>query len=573
MSNLLSIRFRSLKSESRRVSSIIGTALFFSLLATLIPTGMYKNLGYVDPNMYVGYGVNSSWLVNYVGYEYHATRLPLIFLISLLLQFPPVLFGFLFKFTCLSMISLTWFCTCQNFNIRKSNSYLGAFVLLLSPLAISSSSWTFPNSFAMLLGIAVIPVITKAEYRRKDFYFLGFVLTNVAIMNVLFAALIAVFIAPIFYRQKVAFSTMSIFRLLFGSLMTWMAFELIWKLVLDFPGSIYRPQFDATFGINTWSDEYWKPVSYIIANKPLAINLISFLSIAVIVNTSIYTLISKEKRPTNLTVLHLSNILFVFTIIFLYFFKAYIGFSELWYFYIVFFSYFVSLIMIFLSSNKLINDVLPKTLAISTCLIYLKFQLEFNPNSKSTIILVTFLLAFFIMQQVIDSTTKFRNGLISFKLVLIFVGTVLSWTILFFNPMLKNAYSSSDINANTKYLKNQIWLLENVASLGATAKSVALYTGPDASGILGGLESTLSFHMIRLDGRKGGSPEINLDNWVSSRGEKPESIIVLLDRNIQSSSTNKGYLDLEIPGYCSVSDRWLPEFDKKITVLAKRENC
>jgi hypothetical protein len=172
-----------------------------------------------------------------------------------------------------------------------------------------------------------------------------------------------------------------------------------------------------------------------------------------------------------------------------------------------------------------------------------------------------------------DSIKKYPVGKVLIRLALLFVATVVSWNMLFFNPTLQNSYSWSENQANTRYLKNQIWLVNNLGSLGLTAKKVALYAGPDPSGVLGGLESTLSFHLVRLDGRKGVSPAINLDNWVQSRGEKPDSIIVLLDRNIQSNSANDGFLSVKVPGYCSTSDRLLPEFNKKFTVLKKEGNC
>jgi len=552
---------------------LLKRSLTFSLFISLIPTGTYKNLGYVDPNMYIGYGINLEWLVNYVGYEYHATRIPLIAFIGVLIKLPTFLFGFLFKFICLSIFSISWFFTCRNFKIHNTKVHLGAFILLMSPLSISSSSWTFPNSFAVILAVTILPIVTKPIYNRKDPYLLGLMLANVGIMNVLFAVLSAVFLIPLFLGKSFSGKILTLIRIIIGGSFTWVGFEIIWKFFLKLPGSISKPQFDATFSVKGWSDEYWKPINYIFSNKPLAANFLSFLFVAIVLSSVLHFRNPSMMRFSNINSLYYSNTIFGLVIFILYFGKAYIGFSELWYFYIVIFSYFAFLIQILVSSDKFINSIVPQFLAGITIASYLKIQFHIFPNSGPIITVITTIVFFFLLQHILNFIELQKIGIPTIKQATLVIAILVSWSLLFLNPTLSYSYSGAGNSNNSKYLEDQISLIDYLESLSLEPGKVALYAGPDPSGIIGGLESTLTFHLIRLDGRNATSPQINLSKWENEHRTRLENIVILLDSKVQGARNAASVVNLEINGFCELGKHTLPNFDKQVVVLFRSAAC
>lgn len=552
--------------EPKAKLTYLQTSIGVAFLVSLIPTGTYRNLGYVDPNMYVGYGNNLSWLVENVGFEYHATRLPLIFLIKFLLLFPAEMFGFLFKFVCLFIVSISWFFLCRNLRISFDKSLLGSFLILMSPLSISASSWTFPNTFSAITCCLILPLITKKELKRKDLFSVGLLVANVAVLNILFAFLICVIITVFLFEKSLIVCREVIFWTFLGVIMMWIVFESIWSLILGFPRSIWLAQYKGVTSIDRWGNEYWQPISFLLNDRNMMLNFLSFILVGIVVSSFLIfgareSILEPKYRRTPISVLVLSV-----TVLILYFAKSFIGFSELWYYYVAFLIHFLVLASFLTSRLKTLNTFIPVLMFFSTVVFYLKWQVDFNPTFAA-ISLVLASILIFIGCHLFVKYIKIKSNRPSSSILALSAIYFIGSSLLFLNPSFGNAYLPNDNGRNAKFIRAQTEVMEYVGDLNSSKESIALWTGPDTSNILGGLESTLGYHLIRLDGVAPRSSSISVTNWERIHGEKPERILVLLRSGDfeRENQTVEGILD--VAGYCIAETKDLPSANAIILLL------
>lgn len=542
----------------------------FAFLVAAIPTGTYKNMGYVDPNMYVGYGINLEWFIENISYEYHATRLPLILVLKVLLFFSSGLFGFLFKFLCFSVVSVSWYYLCKNFKLSLGKTFLGALILLMSPLVVSASSWTFANSFAIIISCLLLPIATKQNLRVFGLLGLGVVLTNIAILNVLFSILCLIFISPFLLCKGFWRLTSKLLWIVAGSLGMWVIFEFIWKYVMGFPGSIWKEQSAAIFsGTDRWAQEYWKPLTYVLGNNSSAINFVSFLVIGFLLNTLLFLFHSKFGGEMLSSVLYRPAPLLTVTVLVLYTFKIYIGFTEVWYFYIFLLCQIVFLLNLLLSSNRIISSVVPEFILFLTIIFYLKIQVNYSTRVNSEALFLLAIVLFVAAHRVVKSL-KLNTGSFSSKyLFAIPFLSIFGWALLFSNPTWSASYISDDNQRNSEFLREQLSVMSYVTKISDSDKGIALWTGNDPTGVLGGLESTLSFHKIRLDLLGPARNEINVNDWSKNRGYPPNKIIVLVDIDVYEKEKISGVDHLKVSNYCISDVRLLQSGKRKVFLLAR----
>jgi len=537
-------------------STYLRTSILVAILVSLIPTGTYKNLGYVDPNMYLGYGANLTWLVSNVGFEYHATRLPLIFLIKVLLLFPPELFGYLFKLTCLSIVSISWFLLCRNLRITFNKSLLGSLLILMSPLCISASSWTFPNSFSAIICCLILPVVTKERMNHKDLFLIGLLITNIAILNVLFAFLMCIVITVFLFENSVSASGKTVFGISIGIFVMWVVYESIWSLILGFPQSIWFEQYKAVASIDRWKNEYWQPISAFLNDKNSLLNFLSFIALGIVASSFLLfgargRIVKDHYLRAPITVLILSA-----TILVLYFAKSFIGFTEFFYYYVVFLIHILVLTSFLSSHIRTLNTLLPALMLFCTFLFYLRLQVDYNPTYAS-FSLVSASILIFIGSHLAIKYLKVKSNRSLFNSSALIAIYVFGSSLLFLNPSFVSAYLSNDNSRNTNFLKAQIEVMGYVEKFNFRNEGAALWTGTDTTNILGGLESTLGYHLIRLDGLAPSSDRIDVTNWEKSRGRKPESVLVLLRTDDFERVSQSEESILDVVGYCIAEEKSL----------------
>jgi hypothetical protein len=564
------IRFEDTKPKAKL--TYLRTSMLVAILVSLIPTGQYRNLGYVDPNMYLGYGANLTWLASNVGFEYHATRLPLIFLIKMLLLFPPELFGYLFKLICLFIVSISWFFLCKNLRITFNKSLLGSLVILMSPLCISASSWTFANSFSAIICCLILPLVTKEKLNHKDLFGIGILITNIAVLNVFFAFLMCIVVAVFLFEKSVSASGKAVFWISIGIFIMWLVYESIWSLLLGLPRSIWFEQYKALTSINRWENEYWQPISVLLNDKNYLLNFLSFIVLGIVTSSLLIFgargRFIKERCPrAPIAVLILSV-----TLLMLYFAKSFIGFTEFFYYYVVLMIHILVLTSLLSSRIRTLNALLPAFMLFFTFVFYLKWQIDYNPNYAALSLVLASILIFIGSHLLVKyiKVKSHRSPLSSFGLMAIYV---FGSSLLFLNPSFGNAYLSNDNSRNTNFLKAQIEFIGYAENLNFSNQGTALWTGADTTMILGGLESTLGYHLIRLDGLAPSSYRIDVTNWEKSRGRKPESILILLrSDDFEKVSQSKESI-LDVVGYCIEEEKSLPSANAIVLFLkSSQEN-
>jgi hypothetical protein len=566
MSLLLATFKKKEKTENRIYEFLLPIS--FAFVVAVIPTGTYKNLGYVDPNMYVGYGKNLEWFIENVTYEYHATRLPLILVLKVLLSFSSGLFGFLFKFLCFSVVSVSWYYLCKNFKLSLGKTFLGALILLMSPLVVSASSWTFTNSFAIIISCLLLPIATKGNLRVFGLLGLGVVLTNVAILNVLFSILCFIFIIPLLLCKGFWRFTSKLLWIGAGSLSMWVIFELLWKYVLGYPGAIWKEQLNAiSSGTGRWAQDYWKPLKSVLGDYSSGINLVTFLVFGFLLNTLLFLFHRKHEREMNSSALYGPTALLTITVLVLYAFKIYIGFTEIWYFYIFLLCQIVFLLNLLLSSNIIISRVVPEFILFVTIIYYLEIQVSHSARLNSEALFLLVIALFVAAHRVVEGLKQPAGSFSSRYLLAIPFLSIFGWALLFSNPTWSSSYISDDNQRNSEFLREQLSVMNYVARISDSDKGIALWTGNDPTGVLGGLESTLSFHKIRLDLLGPARNEININDWSEDRGFPPNKIIVLVDADVYEKEKISGVDHLKVPDYCVTDVKFLQSGKRKVFLL------
>lgn len=530
---------------------------------------MIKNLGYVDPNMYVGYGLNLNWLVTNVGYEYHATRLPLIFLIHILGEMPSWIFGYLFKFVSILLVTFSWVPTAKNLNLSTKQTNIGLAVLLSSPLVVSAGAWTFANSFAMLISLTLFPLITKKETRFKDLFLIGIILTNVLLMNILFGLLSFIIVLS---HQFTRFSGLEqvikqFSNIFLGIVFSALLYDYIWLEILNFSGSIWFAQWTAVTSVDDWSESYWRPISELVVDKHSLTLFLSFIGVGLVGNSLLYFWGIKEKQISIIRSVWISGLIYSAIILSMYFTKLYVGFSEYWYYYAIFPLFFQSLILLLAHPHILLNSKTPIIILLCSAIIFVYLQIYFGAFRLSYLLLCLFLLIFLLVNLLINMINrnlfKFNN------LKVVIPGIVLcgSFLGLYVNPTFANTYLSNDNKRGIEILIEQKFLMDTISREVKDRSGIAFWGGRDQTGVIGSLESLLSFHLIRLDVKEIQSKQIDTSKWEKKNSKKPDTILVILDNKDYIENLRKGDDILSVCGYNLVSKVNLPNEVRSLNIL------
>ena len=341
---------------------------------------------------------------------------------------------------------------------------------------------------------------------------------------------------------------------------------------MGFPGSIWKEQLAAVFsGTDRWAQDYWRPLTYVLENKSSAVNFVSFLLIGLLLNTLLFLFHRKNVKEMLSSVLYVPSALLTITVLVLYTFKIYIGFTEAWYFYIFLLCQILFLLNLFLSNNVIISGVVPELILFVTIILYLEIQVNYSTRVNSEALFLLPIVMFVAAHRVVKCL-KWKTGSFSSKYIsAIPILSVFAWALLFSNPTWSSSYISDDNQRNSEFLREQLSVMSYVTKIGDSDKGIALWTGNDPTGVLGGLESTLSFHKIRLDLLGPASNEINVNDWSENRGYPPNKIIVLVDIDVYEKERILGVDRLEVSNYC-ISDVRLLQSGKRKVFLLTRES-
>ena len=497
--------------------STVFRALTISIVVTLVPTARAHNTGYVDPNLYIGYATNLKWLVESGGYEYHATRLPFIGFINLLLKISSENFGILYKLFTLFWLVLIVLKICKKINIPNTLSMGLAFLISFSPLVVSALSWTMPNAFAAVFSCALLVYVFKEKIRKLDILSIGFLITTSFLLNAFGSSLMIILILTtrFLYRDTYFSYVKETSFILLSAALTSIGYQGIWSYILNIPGSFWKPHFDVIFN-RALLISNWVPFS-----DPTSQGVTSFLILGSVL--LLLALVCKQQRISKLNAPIFALLLtYIYTWI-TYFIQLNYSFNAFWYYYI----YLPLFVLTPIVSMKLLLTVFhPKIWSL---------QSVTKPKYVSMILLPILVLMMFF--------TQFKN------------------------PSLMTGYNSNSNSISSSLLKDEIALNRALTSLPSQSKQTATWYEPDPEGYRGALISSTSFHLIRFEGAGENQSTLDLEDYLRRNGVTPACLVMITSIQWEPTLELNNMRELE-----RISQIKLPSNRANLSIYCKSES-
>jgi len=518
------IRWERILKPSNNLTRLLATYFPNVLIVALaigipiaLPTGLARNVGYVDPNLYIGYALNHSWLMSAGGYEYHATRLPFIWIIETLLQFSRYIeFGLLFK--AITLVSLGLILNKLGSHLEINNLAKWSLVtsILISPIAISISSWTIPNGWAAIFCLLMIVNSFNNEHQLKDRIFGGMLFATCLLMNV-YGAIISLFACltiKFIIRDTAAKSKIKNLKDYFlFSIASMAVYELIWRYIWHGKTSMWMEHLKLFLNRDEVSVTYWGPV---LNFSEQGVWTLFILGLAV----PMYNLLSKRIALTKIQIACYSGSLALTLLsIIAYLVKINIAYTQ--YFYLYFY-----LPIFVLTTFAAISQIKSRQLLYTGMFLSINFLIILITafaginwlTTTNIIFLATFILIFTIATK--KNAAKVQNQV---SLTSTFLGMIL----LFLIPPFMSGYSSEQNERNELLIQDQRKVFEEISLLPSNFGKVATWYEPDEIGYRGAILSSIGFHLLRLEGGGENQPFPSVSGWKIRKGTIPDYLIAI----------------------------------------------
>jgi hypothetical protein len=493
---------------------LVFRALGVSLLVTLVPSALVHNTGYVDPNLYIGYATNLKWLLESGSYEYHATRLPFIGFINILLSISVEHFGMLYKFFILFWLTLIVLKLCEIIKIQKSISLLLAILISFSPLVISALSWTMPNAFAAVFSCSLLVYALKENTRRLDTFILGFLITTSFLLNAFGSSLIILLTLTIriLGRRSLILFVREMSIIAISIIFTAVSYQVVWNYVLNIRGSFWKPHFDVIFNRELLVSN-WVPFS-----SPISQGVTSYLILGVIL--VLLLALSKVQGISSLNSPIQALILTYSYAWITYFLQLNFSFNAFWYYYI----YLPLFVFVAVISTKLLVS------------------------------------GYSAINWSLQTIVKPKQALMALILILV----SMMFLTQFKNPSLMTGYNSSSNEVSSSLLKDEIALSKALAQLPSQSKKTATWYEPDPEGYRGALISSASFHLVRFEGAGENQSTLDRDDYLRRNGVTPSCIVMITSINWEPTFELENFQDME-----KISQVTLPSKKVKLSIYCK----
>jgi hypothetical protein len=498
-----------------------------SIVIALFPSTRLGNVGFVDPNFYLGYSQAFEWLTNQQDSQYHASRLPFILLLKIITFATPELVGLLYKLILILIFIYSWKKISRNIGVESEKIvFWFAAVLALSPIIVSATAWTVAQSFALVISFAFWAIATKSDLKPIHSLFLGTLLIILLNSNAFACAINSLgFCIYLLFDKKKVLSNGVYFL---GSLvLNLLVYELIWQGILGQDKSLWKEHFLILRSGATDNKGYgeWRSVFWQIQNDQIPWLFLSLLITLILATYFLFK--DKDKQicvglvPAILVMTTASMLLSIFG------FNP--QFTSYWYFYFNF---------------------LPMTLLLS----YILKKLETSNKSETNDYLVLFtvatlFLSIYANQRMMPSVGALfllgiffyyiviRNKIYKTRIFYEVIGIGCVFLLLFFEKPLVSSYVSSD-HRNVDFLRDEYKLIEIIKKLPDERHSVAAWSSPDPSGFAGGLISLIGYHLIRLEGLANQTVNPELDSWRLRNGGYPEYLLSIVNKDYEYSDVN-----------------------------------
>lgn len=494
---------------------------FFATLAIgipiALPTGLARNIGYVDPNLYIGYALNHSWLMSAGGYEYHATRLPFIWIIETLLVFSKYIeFGLLFKAEALIVLGFILNKLGHRLKMNSLSKWMLITSILVSPIVISISSWTIPNGWAAMFCLMLIVKSFNNEYKIGHQVLEGILFATCLLMNV-YGALISMFtilVIKFVIRENKANSLLKeLKRNFLFSVAALALYELIWRYIWGGKTSLWMEHVKLFINRDEVSLNYWGPI---LNFSQQGVWTLLLLGLAV----PTYNLFSKRILLTNIQKgCYSGSLSLTIVSIIAYFVKVNIAYTQFFYLYFYLPIFVLTLFAVFSqlkSSQELYAGLF---LSINMFILLVSSFAGINWLDSKNILLLTGLM--FILTTV-NSEKSFRIQT-PFNLSAALLGMIL----LFLVPPFMSGYSSESNELNELLVQDQRKVFEEISKVPSDFGKVGTWYEPDEIGYRGAIISSLSFHLLRLEGTGENQAIPTIESWQNRRGTNPDYLIAI----------------------------------------------
>ncbi len=466
--------------EKYKITGLLGRApilaLGISLLITRIPTAIGHNTGYVDPNLYIGYATNLKWLVESGGFEYHATRLPFIGLINLIITISTQSFGLIYKFLLVYLVALLCLKSAELLQISRKIATLATILICLSPIVISATSWTMPNAFAAIFSCILILFVLKERTSIAASLVIGVLLTTSFLLNAFGSSLVIILIAVADWmrRSSIRQYLTNCCWIMLGVLIAAVSYQFFWSILIGLSGSFWKPHFNVIFDRDLLVSN-WVPIS-----SPTSQGVTPYLILGAIL--IILFLVCRSQKITSLLAPTTALIVvYLFTWL-TYFMKINFSFNAFWYYY----PYLPIIILATLLTLKVV------TLITST----------FMTQQKSNL-----------------------SQLVLASLLVMAISTTFGLQLK--NPGLMTAYNSSSNDISSNLLEDEIAMSEFLKALPNKRDWVATWYEPDSTGYRGSLISSSSFHLLRFEGAGENQATLDFEEYFKRNGVQPLCLVMI----------------------------------------------
>ncbi len=462
--------------EKNKIAALLGRApilaLGISLLITGIPTAIGHNIGYVDPNLYIGYATNLKWLVESGGFEYHATRLPFIGLINLIITLSTQSFGLIYKFLIVYLVALLCLKSAELLQLSRKLAILATILICLSPIVISASSWTMPNAFAAIFSCILILFALKERTSIAASLVIGVLLTTSFLLNAFGSSLVIILIAVAAWmrRSSIRQYLTNCLWIMLGVLIAAVSYQFFWSIVIGLSGSFWKPHFNVIFDRDLLVSN-WVPIS-----SPTSQGVTPYLILGVIL-IILFLICRSQKIMSLLAPTTALIVVYLFTWL-TYFMKINFSFNAFWYYY----------------------PYLP--IIILATLLTLKVATTFITQQKSNLP---------------------QLGLAC----LLLVGISTTFGLQLKNPSLMTAYNFSSNATSGQLLEDEVAMGEFLRELPDSRDWVATWYEPDSTGYRGSLISSSSFHLLRFEGAGENQATLDFEEYFKSNKVRPLCLVMI----------------------------------------------
>jgi hypothetical protein len=532
--------------------AFIATFVF----SVLFPVARASNIGYVDPNMYIGYSLAQEWLMESSGYEYHATRFPFIYVLKLSSIFGPDLFAIAFRAVLMLLIFLAACGLIKLVELDAKSKLVLILFIGMSPIATAASSMTLANGFAAILTLLAISVLfVKSDISYWRIYLSGSIATLAVLTNAWIGSLGFLGIAFWILTEKNK-KFEKLLNLSMSILVSAGTLELLWKLKYGLESSIWSPHIDLLSGGKTSGGfGEWKSLFELWKNGIFPWTFISLTAIGVVFPS----LVIIYKRQ-NLVAKRLALLILFLTIASL--LSHFMGFNpqfaSAWYFFGNFPSYALAVILLCrIIEGSSINIV---SFVFAMFLVFVLLKHQGAPVQILTMLAVAPI--FFDSRGQDRKLTKKTPGIIAFMIACTF-------SIVFFasakNSFFGNSYNYSGNTKSMELYKDQLFYMKELQTYTSQRHKVAVWnSAEDTTGYLGALTSTSAFHLLRLEGKAAATKVPDPQMWLKRHNILPEYILIITSQKNASFLTESK--NLELNGYKEISSKSFPSSLKLITM-------